>query len=209
MIDHERLIESLAGDVRPVQRVAPAWMRALGWTPIALGLGYLATTLSHREATDWSGPLAWVAAANIILSLTLGLAAFMASLSSGVAGRETRMPGWAIFALVAWLGLAIVGISASRHPLGAIGQGGYCFTFVLIAGLPMMAIAIIALRRTGSLRPVRSLTLSGIGIGFMAFGLLAFCHPVAMSVVDFLGHLTAAIILCGITIMAGNRAVAA
>lgn len=209
MLDHETLIQNLAGNAQPVRRVAPAWMRALGWTPVALSLGYLATTLSHREATDWSGPLAWVAAANIILSLSLGLAAFSASLSSGVAGRTVRTPRWAIIALAVWLSLATIGIGASRHPMGEIGQGSYCFTFVMTAGLPMIAIAIMALRRTGSLRPARSLALAGTGIGFMAFGLLAFCHPIAMSMVDFLGHLTAALILCAITIIAGNRAIRA
>jgi hypothetical protein len=208
MLDHETLIRNLAGNAQPVRRVAPAWMRALGWTPIALGLGYLATTLSQREATDWSGPLAWVGAANIILSLSLGLAAFAASLSSGIAGRTVRTPPWAIIGLAVWLALAIIGIGAARHPMGEIGQGSYCFTFVMTAGLPMIAIAIVALRRTGSLRPARSLALAGAGIGFMAFGLLAFCHPIAMSMVDFLGHLTAALILCGITIMFGRKIIA-
>lgn len=209
MSDHEMLIADLASDARPVRRVAPAWMRALGWTPVALSLGYIATTLLHREATDWSGPLAWVAVANIILSLSLGLAVFGAALSSGVAGQLVRLPVWAMVALVAWLALAIIGISVSRHPMGAIGQGSYCFTFVMMAGLPMIAIAIMALRRTGALQPARSLALSGIGIGFMAFALLAFCHPIGMSVVDFLGHLTAALILCGITIVAGRKIISA
>lgn len=208
MVDHERLIEKLAKDARPVRRVAPAWIRALGWMPVALGFGYLATTLSHREATDWSGPLAWIAVVNIILSLSLGLAAFMASLSSGIAGQTVRMPIWTIVALAIWLGLAITGIGLSRHPMGAIGQGSYCFTFVLTAGLPMSAIAIIALRRTGSLRPTQSLALSGMAIGFMAFGLLAFCHPIAMSMVDFLGHMTAALLLCGGSILLGRKAIA-
>lgn len=208
MRNHETLIQNLAGNTRPVRRVAPAWMRALCWTPLALGLGFFATTLSHRETADWAGPLAWVAVANIILSLSLGLGAFVAALSSAIAGRTVRMPDWAIIALAVWLAMAIIGISVSRHPMGAIGQGSYCFTFVMTAGLPMIAIAILALRRTGTLRPVRSLTLSGIAIGFMAFGLLAFCHPIAMSVVDFIAHLTAALILCGITIIAGWKAVA-
>ncbi|PHP18188.1 hypothetical protein CG471_18850 [Sphingobium sp. IP1] len=209
MSDHDMLIAGLARDARPVRRVAPAWMRALGWTPVALSLGYITTTLLHREATDWSGPLAWVAAANIILSLSLGLAVFGAALSSSVAGQAVRMPVWTIVALAAWLALAIIGIGVSRHPMGAIGQGSYCFTFVMTAGLPMIAIAIMALRRTGSLRPARSLALSGMGIGFMAFALLAFCHPIGMSVVDLLGHLTAALILCGITIVAGRKIVSA
>lgn len=207
MLDHETLIQNLVGNAQPVRRVAPAWMRALGWTPIALGLGYLATTLSHREATDWSGPLAWVCASNIILSLVLGLAAFAASLSSGIAGRTVRMPGWVIIAIAAWLALAIIGISVSRHPIGTIGQGGYCFTFITTAGLPMIAVAIMAHRNTRSLRPAQSLALSGISIAFMTFGLLAFCHPVAMSIMDFIGHLAAGLLLLFCTIFIGRKAI--
>lgn len=207
MADHETLIDALAMRAEPVRRLRPAWVRALVWTPFALGLGYFATTFSYRSAPDWSEPLAWVAAANILASLSLGIAIFIASLSSGVAGDAVRVKGWTAPAFALWLALAVVGIGVSPDPIGEIGNGGYCFTFVMTAGLPMILVAILALRRTRSLRPVKSLALAGGGIAFMAFGLLAFCHPIAMSTVDFAGHLIAALLLCAAAVLLGWKAV--
>jgi len=91
MVDHDTLIDTLCDEAPPVRRVAPARYRALAWAPVALGAGYLATQFIHRSATDWAGPLAGIAAANIALSLTLGLAAFIAALSVSVAGGAARL----------------------------------------------------------------------------------------------------------------------
>lgn len=209
MVDHDTLIDALCDDAAPVRRVAPAWRRALVWAPVALGIGYLATHFVHRANTDWTSPLAGIAAANIALSLALGLAAFVAALTVSVAGGEARLRGWVIAALTTWLALAAGSISLSHHPRGELGHGSYCFTFVLVAGVPMILVAILALRRTRSLNPVRSLTLAGAAIAFLSFGLLAFCHPIAMSAVDFGGHLAAGLVLGGITVLLGRRAISA
>lgn len=209
MVDHDTLIDTLCDEAAPVRRVAPAWRRALFWVPAALAAGYLATQFLHRSATDWTAPLAAVAAANIALSLSLGLTAFVAALSVSVAGNVVRINGWVIAALAAWLALAAFGISISNQPVGHPGHGSYCFTFVLIAGIPMIAVAVLALRRTRSLNPARSLMLAGAGITFLSFGLLGFCHPVAMSAMDFAGHLGAGIVLGAFTMILGRKAIAA
>jgi len=209
MVDHDTLIDALCEEAAPVRRVAPAWHRALVWGPVALALGYLATNLVHRTATDWHAPLAGIAAANIGLSLALGLAAFAAALSISIAGGIARVKGWLLAILGGWLALSAYSIGISDQPAGHLGEGSYCFTFVVIAGIPMVAVAVLALRRTRSLRPVRSLGLAGMGIAFLSFGLLAFCHPVALSAVDFIGHLAAGLFLAGMTIAVGLKAVKA
>lgn len=205
MRDHEALIDTLAHDMRPVGRVAPVWRRAMVWGGLALGLGFLATRLLHRFATDWSAAHAAISAANVALSLMLGLAIFAASLSVSVAGGRMRARGWILGGLALWLALAMVSMALSPRPIGyQRGVGSYCFTFVLTAGAPMVLVAMAALRRTRSLNPLRSLSLAGAGIAFMAFGLLAFCHPAEMSLADFIAHLAAALALGGITIVAGQ-----
>jgi len=209
MVDHDTLIDTLCDEAAPVRRVAPAWRRALGWTPVALGVGWLMTQLLHRASTDWTGPLAGVAAANILLSLGLGIAALTAALSVSVPGRVARASGWFVACLAMWLGLAVYSIGIARHPVGQLGHGSYCFTFVLVAGAPMIAVTVLALRRTRSLHPVRSLTFAGAGAAFLSFGLLAFCHPIAMSAMDFAGHLAAGILLGALTIAIGRKAIAA
>lgn len=204
MTDHDVLIARLTADLKPVRRTAPAWARGIAATLIALCLGCWTTMQMRREALDWSGPLGWSAGANILLCLALGLSFFIAALTSGIAGRAARVQPWALGALAIWLAFAAIGVVASPSPMGTARDGAYCFTFVIAAGLPMSAIAILALRSTRSPRPVRSLALAAAGIGFSAFGLLAFCHPVTMSVVDFAGHLAAAAVLGGLTIAIGR-----
>ncbi len=165
------------------------------------------TSLVPRTATEWQAPLAGIAAANIGLSLALGLTAFAAALSISIAGGIARMKGWVFATLGGWLALSAYSIGISDQPAGHLGEGSYCFTFVVIAGVPMVAVAALALRRTRSLRPVRSLALAGMSTAFLSFALLAFCHPIALSAVDFFGHIGAGLFLAGMTIAVGLRAV--
>ncbi|KMS59309.1 hypothetical protein V474_08835 [Novosphingobium barchaimii LL02] len=209
MVDHDALIDTLCHEASPVRRVAPAWRRALAWAPVALGAGYLATQFIHRSGTDWAGPMAGIAAANIALSLMLGLAAFIAALSVSVAGGAARLNLFIVAGAASWLSLALYSISISGHPRGELGHGSYCFTFVLAAGIPMILVTILALRRTRSLTPVRSLTLAGAGIAFLSFALLAFCHPIEMSAMDFMGHLGAGVLLGAVTVLLGRKSIAA
>ena len=207
MVDHDTLIDRLCEEAAPVRRVASIWRRTLVWVPVALALGYLASGLVHRTATDWHAPMAGIAAANIGLSLAFGLAAFAAALSMSIAGSIARMKIWGLAIIGGWLALSAYSIGISAQRAEHSGEGSYCFTFVVIAGVPMVAVAILALRRTRSLRPVRSLGLAGTGIAFLSFGLLAFCHPVALSAADFVGHLAAGLSLTGLTIATGLKAV--
>ncbi|WP_253201288.1 DUF1109 domain-containing protein [Sphingomonas quercus] len=194
---------------QPVRRISPAWARALMWMPVALLLGYLFTRPLHRAALDWSAPNAGIAIAGILLSLALGAGALVAAFTVSVAGSAARLRGGMMAAFAAWLVCAALAIGASAHPAGKLGQGSYCFTFILVAGLPMIGAVLLALRRTRSLAPLRSLALAGGGIGFLSFGLLGFCHPVGMSAVDFAMHLAAALALAIVTVALGRAAVAA
>lgn len=208
MADHATLIDALSAEAQPVRRVSPPWMRGLLWAPLALGVGYLATTLVQREGTDWADPLAIIAAANITVSLLLGLAAFIAALSVSIPGGRVRAKGWIVGGVAAWLALALSSISISGDPRGVLGEGSYCFTFVVTAGLPMVLVGIFALRLTRSLKPVRSLTLVGMGCAFFSFGLLAFCHPVELSAMDFTAHIVAGVLLGGVAVLLGRRIIA-
>lgn len=209
MVDHDELIDALCTAAGPVRRVSPAWRRALVWIPVALLLGYLATRPLHRAALDWSAPNVGLAVANIMLSLMLGAGALIAAFTISVAGSAAYLRGGMIAAFAAWLACAALAIASSAHPGGVLGQGGYCFTFVLVAGLPMIMTVMLALRRTRSLAPVQTLSLAGAGVGFLSFGLLAFCHPVGLSAVDFVMHLVAALVLGAVTVLFGRGAIAA
>ncbi|KQX17491.1 MULTISPECIES: hypothetical protein [unclassified Sphingomonas] len=54
-----------------------------------------------------------------------------------------------------------------------------------------------------------SLAKAGGGAAFLALALLALCHPVELQAVDFPMHIAGALLLGGVTIALGRRAIAA
>jgi len=209
MVDHEALIQSLAGDATAVSRPLPVMPRTLAWAAVALAAGFAASRLMPTAVLDWSAPGAALFLANAGLSLLLGFVALASAFTLSIPGRSGRGMVW-IGALAAlWLAVNAASILSFSHPWGRLQDGRYCFRFVALAGAPMVAVTLLALRRTRSLRPVRTLALAGAAIGFLAFGLLAFCHPPAMTAVDFAMHLAAAVAVSLVTMLVGRRLVAA
>jgi hypothetical protein len=107
--------------------------------------------------------------------------------------------------MAAWLAASVMSIAASPEPVGRIGSGTYCYSFMVLASLPMIPLAIAALRRTRALRPGRTLAVAGLGIAFMTSGLLMLCHSVDEQMVDFMMHLAAAGTIVAATVRLGWR----
>lgn len=209
MPDQERLIDMLSIRASPVRRVASPWLRAAAFLPLMLTLGWIMTTLLHRALMDWAPPAFGIGAANALLSLLLGGALLVRALAISVPGGEGRRDWWILAGLLGWLVVAAAGIGAPVGLSEAYREGRYCFTFLLTAGLPMIAIVIAALRRTRSLHPVRSLLTAGCSVAFLGFCLLAFCHPAATTVADTIGHIAAGLLLGLLTVFLGLKAVTA
>jgi hypothetical protein len=211
MYDPDRLIDELARTAGPVSRVPATWVRVAWLIPLALLLGALSSSLLHREATDWAAANARVAIASALLSLAIGTFCLMSALSVSVAGRVVRGKYWAVALLLLWIALAIASIGSPAASAAAVVQGHHgtpCFVFVTLAGLPMILLALLALRQTRSLTPVRSLALTGCGAAFLAFALLALCHPTELSLIDLVMHVAAALVLGGSAILLGRRIIA-
>ena len=209
MVDHEELIENLSSGVPAVSRPLPVVTRALVWGGVALALGLAATRLIPTAHLDVSAPGAWLFLANAGLSLALGALLLAAAFRTTIPGQRSSGWPWILGLAGLWLAASVGSIAGVRHPVGQLGEGQYCFRFVMLAGLPMMVVTLFALRRTGALRPVRTLAIAGAAIGFLAFGLLAFCHPAGMDVVDFTMHVLAALAVGLITVVIGRRLIAA
>jgi hypothetical protein len=208
MGDHDLLIDRLSLSVAPVRRLAPAWARAAGWAAVALPCGMLATSLISRSWLDWAQPDAWLAAVEICLSFLVGALAVTLAFDSSVAGRPLKGHRWLAAGGIGWLCANLAGIGLSAHPLGRFGAGTFCFGFMMLAALPMIAIVILWLRRSPVVHPNLTLAMAGVGIAFMALTLLAFCHPVHGHLIDFLAHIAAGASIVGLTILCGRRLVA-
>lgn len=204
MNDIDALIEQLCREAHPVRRPAAPWLRTAGWMLVALPCGFVASLLMPRWHTDWFAPGAFWAGLWLLASLCLGALATATAFALGIPGRRIRHWRWLGALTVAWLLIGLIGVTGSADPIGHLGDGKYCYTFMMVAGAPMSLVMVAALRRTRSLHPARSLALAGLGIAAMSQLLLALCHPVAGELVDLAMHLAAAITLVVMTVLGGR-----
>ncbi|PIJ50333.1 DUF1109 domain-containing protein [Erwinia sp. OLTSP20] len=208
MRNHDKLIETLSRDARPVRRMPATLWRVTCWIASALPAGALASWQLRHALTDWTQPGAISAAAAMLLAFISGSVAIFSALNLSIAGRSAVKARWLVLLILSWLITTLLNTGLQpTHPLQA-GEGMHCYQFMLTASLPMMFIAILCLRRTRSLFPVRSLMLAGCGIAFMTATLLAFCHPVVLERADLLMHLAAALTIIVLTPLVGYRWVA-
>ncbi len=207
MADHEKLIDDLCASATPVKRVAPVWKRLLWLLPMMLGLACLSVISFRIAAGGWSFPSGSRDMVNAILCLSLGAASLAQALAIGVPGLVWRGRRLLLMGTAAWLAMTGVGLETPSGQAIVPDDQPFCFAFLLAAGLPMATTAIFALRRTSLLEPVRALVAAGMGVGFLSFGLLAFCHPGGVSASDFIMHIMAALVIGLLTLAVGRKIV--
>jgi hypothetical protein len=208
MNNHDALIEQLSRQATPVKRPPPPWQRALRWMLLALPCGFLASLLMPSEAADWSDPGALWAGLGMLGSLGLGAFALKTAFALSIPGHKMPQWRWLAGLLLVWLLVQCLQITGSSDPVGHVGDGVYCYTFMMIAGTPMMVIMAAALRRTRSAHPVGSLAIAGLGSAAMSQIILGFCHPVAGELMDLMMHLAATVTLIVAAVLAGRRWIA-
>ncbi|MDU4128308.1 NrsF family protein [Pantoea sp.] len=207
MRNHDPFIDRLSQSAQPVRRVWPTPWRVTGWIAAALPCGALSSWAFHTRLTDWSQPDATIALITLLLSLIIAGSSLAAAFTLSIAGRKVSGMGWLLLLAGVWLTLNLLNMSSSRPPAGAgrFGEGIHCYLFMLSASLPMMLLSVIALQRTRSLHPGKSLALAGCGSAFSASMLLSLCHDTHLHMIDFLMHLAAGITIVAITVLVGRR----
>ncbi|NYS31041.1 NrsF family protein [Pantoea sp. WMus005] len=207
MRNHDQLINHLSASAQPVQRIWPVTWRVAGWIALALPCGALSSWAFHTRLTDWSQPGALFALVAVMLSLVIAGSTLAAAFTLSIAGRKPINLRWPLLMAVLWLGLNLINMSSESPPAGGnrFGEGIHCYLFMLSASVPMMLLSVIALQRTRSLYPSRSLALSGCGSAFTSSMLLSLCHDTHLHIVDFSMHLAAGITIVALTVLAGRR----
>lgn len=208
MDDHQILIDALSRSAQAVKRPLSTPLRVAVWVGLALPSGIAASFLLPHGWTDWSRPGAVWPFVSLILSFILGAMAIATGFQLGIAGRKVM--SWKSFApmIVAWLVACGMNIVSSPDPIGRFGSGAYCFSFMTLSSIPMVALAIILLGRTGALQPSKALAVAGLGIAFMTSTLLMLCHSVNEELFDFAMHLLAGGLIVVATVVLGRRWVA-
>ncbi len=191
MTELDRTIDHLAADLRPVRRLAPPTLRALGWLAAvaALGFGLAAMRdVSSVVSRLMMAPDLWLSAIGALL--TAVLAAFAAFQLSVPGARRS----WALLPLPAallWLGASgwgclrgdVLGLEP-RTPVD-------CLRFIVLLSVPLSALLVWLLRRACPLRPGLVAALGGLAAAAAAAALLPLVHPHDPSALDLGAHMLA------------------
>ena len=203
--DHEGLIRALTADLRPVRRLLPPWLRALGWLAVVAALGAALASIADLSALRQrleAVPDMWLAVlGSTLTALLAALAAFQVSLPD-------RRPAWALLpvpALLLWIGASGLGCLRSWTVPGTHETDGrVCLVFIIGVSLPLSALLLAMLRRACPLRPGLTAVLGGLAAAAAAATLLNLFHPYDAAATDLALHALAV----GIVVLA-NRAVGA
>ena len=205
----DRLIATLAADLRPVARLRPPWMRAAGWlavvVAVALGLAGFAD-LGGLAARLGAVPDMGLAVLGSVTTTLLGaVAAFELSLPD-------RRSAWALLplpGLALWIGASGMGCLRSVGIPGIEPQPmvemGHCLGFIVGLSIPLSILMILMIRRACPLRPGLTALVGGMAAAAAAATLLNFFHPYDASALDLSVHAVAV----GLVILvnrAGGRA---
>jgi hypothetical protein len=203
MPDHmsspEALIQNLASDLRPVRRLAPPALRALGWLAAVGALAMALACFSDlgamlRRLT--AAPDMWLAVAGSTLTAILAaIAAFETSLPD-------RKPAWALLpapGLLLWVGASGLGCLRSwllpgKHSADLV-EARDCLVFILGVSLPLSILLVLMLRRGYPLRPNLTAATGGLAAAAAAATLLNFFHPYDAAATDLVVHAGAVVLV--------------
>jgi hypothetical protein len=203
--EHERLIQGLAGGLRPVRRLRPPGLRALAWLAAvgaaAVALAAVSDLGAVRDRLA-AAPDMWLALAGSAAT------AVLAAVAAFHLGLPDRRPAWALLPLpAAALWLAASGLGCLRswalpgvHPASPSDTLD-CLAFILGLSVPLSALLVLMLRRAATLQPGLTAATAGLASAAAAATLLTVVHPFDASAVDLAVHVGAVL-----AVVAANRA---
>lgn len=210
MISTSDVIEALIRDARPVRRLRPPALRALGWLLLAallLALIAIAHGLRPDVAAKWQQPVFTVGiAASATTAILAAIAAFITSLPD----RSRRWLLLPLPALAVWmstLGYGCLTNWVSIQPDGiSLGETARCFATIVLVGGPL-SVAMLCMLRYAALLAPRSTTLAGsLAIAAMTSTALSLFHPLDATVMILIWNLGVAVLMMSIGGIYGGRA---
>ncbi|MFZ4410800.1 MAG: NrsF family protein [Paracraurococcus sp.] len=202
-MDSERLIESLATELRPVRRLPPPGLQALLWIALAVLVNALAVALEGVRPDLHDRMLLPAEVGQFLASIATGIAA---ALAAAMLARPDRSAAWAlvpVLPLVLWLGNLGWGCFADLARMGpaawTMGTSWGCLKFIVLMGAPLTAALLVLLRHAGPVRPLPVLLLGGLASAALcSAGLSLFHHlEAALMVLVWHGGALAVVVVVG------------
>jgi len=199
MPDHlsspDALIEILAGDLRPVRRMAPPFLRALGWLAVVSALAVVLACFADLGAMVrrlTAAPDMWLAVTGSALT------AILAAISAFQTSLPDRKPAWALLplpGLLLWVGASGLGclrvwFAPGTHAADLV-EARDCLAFICGVSGPLSVLLVVMLRRGYPVRPNLTAATAGLAAGAAAATLLNFFHPFDAAATDLVVHAVA------------------
>lgn len=191
----DKVIESLAAQLQPVQRLRSPLLRALLWLAVvgavgallighAIGLGIFLQRIAVPR----------VAVENFATALT-AITAVIAAFELSVPGRSPRWATLPVLPFLVWLGASGLGCLSNGLSLhgadGFSGESPHCFAFITGASVPLALGLFWMLRRARPIAPLPVAALGTLGVAAAAAFMLQFFHAFDVTVIDLALHLAA------------------
>lgn len=205
----ESLIQSLGGQLTPVRRLPPPWLRTAGWllVVVVLATGMLWHYGAEHMLRRWQAEPS-IAVAGVAAAITAVLAAWVA-FALGVPGRSTRWLWLPVPSLLLWVSASGLGCLSSLvvpgAPVANAHQSAHCLVFIMALSLPLSALLVWWLRRACPLRPVMAAVMIGLASAAASATLLEIEHGFAVAATDLATHALAVAAVVAINALMGGR----
>jgi len=206
---HDRLIEGLASDLRPVQPLPSPGRRAMIWLGFvilaALVLSLIAD-LSAFAQRFMASPDMWLAMlGSALTALLAAIAAFRLSLpDSSRAWAWLPLPAVLLWIIASGLGcLRDVVLPGTYVP--PLGETMECLAIIVALSVPFSLLMFAMLREAFSLLPGLTATIAGLAVAAASATVLNLFHPFDAAVVDLLVHAFAVALVVVVSRIYGAR----
>jgi hypothetical protein len=206
---HDRLIQGLASDLRPVKPLPPAGMRALIWLGFVVLAGLALSLIADLPAFAhrfMGSPDMWMAMTGSALTAVLAaIAAFKLSMpDSPKAWAWLPVPAVLLWVFASGLGCLRDYVLPGTH-MAPMGETLECLAIIVALSIPFSLLIFAMLREAFSLLPGLTATIAGLAVAAASATLLNLFHPFDAAAVDLLMHAVAVALVIAVSRIVGRR----
>jgi len=206
---HDRLIQGLASDLRPVHPLPPASKRAVIWLGFVVVAGLVLSLIADLSAFMnrlMMSPDMWLAMLGSALTAVLAaIAAFKLSLpDSPRIWAVLPLPAVLLWVFASGLGCLRDYVLPGTH-VAPMGETMECLAIIVALSVPFSLLMFAMLREAFPLLPGLTASVAGLAVAAASATLLNLFHPLDAAVVDLLVHAIAVALVIVVSRLIGRR----
>jgi hypothetical protein len=208
-VPHDRLIQGLASDLRPVRPLPAPGKRAVIWLGFVVVAGLLLSLIADLPAFThrlMASPDMWMAMTGSALTAVLAaIAAFKLSMpDSPKAWAWLPLPAVLLWIFASGLGCLRSYVLPDTH-VAAMPETMECLTIIVALSVPFSLLMFAMLREAFSLLPALTASIAGLAVAAASATLLDLFHPIDAAAVDLLVHAFAVALVIAVSRIVGRR----